>query len=60
MNASKENAREAIKRARNLRSPEGKADEKLFIMGFLEAAMRKLPSEASYKRAKKKKKLLGI
>lgn len=50
MNASKENAREALRRMEEPPSPV----HDCFIRAFLEAAERKLPSEASYTKARTK------
>lgn len=54
MNASKENAAEALKHLESLDDPIS-GDHKAFVQVFLEAAAKKLPSEASFAKDKKRK-----
>jgi hypothetical protein len=58
MLASKKNAKKASEYLEGLSADSiSKAEGKEFIREFLEAARRKLPSEKSYKKDKKRKKV---
>jgi hypothetical protein len=58
MLASKKNAKKALEHLETLTADSiNKAEGKTFIREFLEAARRKLPSEKSYKKDKKCKKV---
>lgn len=57
MNASKENAREAIRRVALCNSTP--SNDMGFVRDFLAAAERKLPTEAAYKRDKARRRLVA-
>jgi hypothetical protein len=56
MNASKENATIAIAHLEKLCIQWGEGPDRQFVREFLEAAHRKLPSEASYAKEKTRRK----